>query len=42
MIREHMVGSALESLELPAVRLSSEFGILVLPTSTATASSRGG
>jgi hypothetical protein len=29
MIREHMVGSALESLELPPARLWTEFGIVV-------------
>jgi hypothetical protein len=37
MIREHMVGSALQSLELPAARFSSEFGMLVLPTPTGMA-----
>jgi hypothetical protein len=29
MIREHMVGSAIDNLEWPAIRLWSEFGILV-------------
>lgn len=33
MIREHMVGSALESLKLTVTRLWSEFGVLVPPTS---------
>ena len=28
MIREHMLGSALESLELPAAELWADFGIL--------------
>jgi hypothetical protein len=37
VIREHMVGSALASLELPAARLASEFGILALPTTAGTA-----
>ena len=37
VIREHMVGSALESLELPATRLSSEFGVLALPSATGAA-----
>ena len=35
MIREHMVGLALDSLEWPAARLWTEFGILV-PRSSAT------
>jgi hypothetical protein len=39
MIREHMVGSALESLELTVARLWSEFGILV-PSSAATLDQR--
>ena len=34
-IREHMLGSALEGLELSAAGLWSDFGILVLPTSAA-------
>ncbi len=34
-IREHMMGSALEGLELSAARLWSEFAILVPPTSAA-------
>ena len=37
MIREHMVGSALESLELPSARLWSEFGMLAPPTATVAA-----
>jgi hypothetical protein len=37
VIREHMVGLALESLELPAARLSSEFGVLALPGETGAA-----
>jgi hypothetical protein len=37
VIREHMVGSALESLELPSARLWSEFGVLVPPTATVAA-----
>ena len=37
VIREHMVGSALESLELPSARLWSEFGVLAPPTATVTA-----
>ena len=32
MMREHMVGSALASLELPASRLWSEFGVLTPPS----------
>ena len=37
VIREHMVGSALESLGLPAARLASEFGVLALPIKSVTA-----
>ena len=37
VIREHMVGSALESLELPSARLWSEFGVLAPPTATVAA-----
>ena len=37
VIREHMVGSALESLELPAARVSSEFGVLALTAETGAA-----
>jgi hypothetical protein len=37
VIREHMVGSALESLALPAARLWSEFGVLAPPTATVAA-----
>ena len=37
VIREHMVGSALESLELTSARLWSEFGVLAPPTATITA-----
>jgi hypothetical protein len=36
MIREHMVGSALESLELPTARLWSDYNILAPPTRAAT------
>jgi hypothetical protein len=36
MVREHMVGSALESLGFSAARLWAEFGILASPTRTTT------
>jgi hypothetical protein len=36
IIREHMVGSALESLELPTARLWSDFHILAPPTRATT------
>ena len=40
MIREHMVGSAIESLNWEAIRLWSEFGILVPPADRITIDAR--